>query len=301
MHRSPFPLTLPDEDFPLSGEGNGGLPAGFKRVEWLESTGTQYIDTGYVPNNETGIYLYQLKTQVGDTIPMGCRNSGSTNTRFYALRAMANSSDYAYAGGFGWGRWVDIPEFHGLSKTYTNYMNARVAAAENIDPVTVTALPFTPEYSIFMFAANIGGVASLLWRGRIYETVISQGESIAMSFVPCLDPEGAPCMFDLVSRKPFYNEGKGDFTYPNAAPVMSTDLEDKFYAKLTENGVRRLYKVPGYLNMTKDEYAAANGFKELVEPPMPQTGYWRPEWRETETQVICDWVETDPPEDIMEV
>jgi len=24
-------------------------------------------------------------------------------------------------------------------------------------------------------------------------------------------------------------------------------------------------------------------------------GYWVPEWRETDTQLICEWVETEPP------
>lgn len=42
------------------------VPAGYIRCEFLESTGVQFIDTEYVPNNETGIYLYQLKTTAGD-------------------------------------------------------------------------------------------------------------------------------------------------------------------------------------------------------------------------------------------
>lgn len=103
-------------------------------------------------------------------------------------------------------------------------------------------------------------------------------------------------MYDTVNKVFKTNMGTGDFLYPtDAALAMSAGLDEKFYAKLTEHGVRRLYHVPTGCNMTKDEYAAANGFKELVEPPMPSEGYWMPEWRETETQLICDWVETEPP------
>ena len=195
--------------------GVGSLPLGYTRVEYLESTGAQWIDTGYVPNNETGIYLYQHKLRYGDHLPMGCRNSSATQTRFYALRSVVDVDDAAIQGGFGWGPWVQTPEFFGPSKSYTNYKNSRVAEGENINPVAIKALPFTPEYSIFMFAPNIGGgVGYQAWRGRIYEAEITQGEAVVMSFVPCLDPNNRPCMFDTVSKKPFYNATTGsDFLY----------------------------------------------------------------------------------------
>ena len=32
---------------------NQGLPFGYEAVEYLESTGTQYIDTVFVPNQDT--------------------------------------------------------------------------------------------------------------------------------------------------------------------------------------------------------------------------------------------------------
>lgn len=130
---------------------------------------------------------------------------------------------------------------------------------------------------------------------KIYGAKLVWGEN-EISLVPALDPTGTPCMFDTMTRTPFYNAGTGDFLYPGAEQaVQTTDLDAKSYAKLTEHGIRRLYHVPKGYTGTMDEYAEANGFKELVEPPMPQTGYWMPEWRETETQLICNWVETEPP------
>lgn len=137
-------------------------------------------------------------------------------------------------------------------------------------------------------------------KGRIYGAkLLSSSGTVSLYLVPALDPTGTPCMYDTVTRTPFYNQSSGDFLYPGAeqaaAAIMTLDLDAKFYAKLTATGVRRLYHVPAGCTMTMDEYAAANGFKELVEPPMPLEGYWTPEWRETDTQLICDWVETEPP------
>lgn len=84
--------------------GVWGLPVGYKRVEYLESTGTQWIDTGYVPDNESGILLDQEKLSLGDFVPMGSRNDNS-NTRFYALRSLSSVeiNNPNSVPGYGWG------------------------------------------------------------------------------------------------------------------------------------------------------------------------------------------------------
>lgn len=42
----------------------GFIPSGYKQVEYLESTGTQYINTGYKPNGNTKAKIkYQTPTQ----------------------------------------------------------------------------------------------------------------------------------------------------------------------------------------------------------------------------------------------
>lgn len=192
----------------------GGLPTGYKRVDFLESTGTQWIDTGYVPDNESGILLDQEKLSTGDFVPMGSRNDMG-NTRFYALRSLCSVeiNDYNSVPGYGWGRWVEFNEMRGRQTSKLNFMNSRKVEGGG-SSANLSELPFVPEQPIFMFATNIGGKPNHVWGGRIYDAVISQGESIVMSFVPCLDPEGAPCMFDMVTRKPFYNQATGsDFIY----------------------------------------------------------------------------------------
>ena len=101
-------------------------------------------------------------------------------------------------------------------------------------------------------------------------------------------------MYDIISQQPFYNEGTGQFLYPGAeSQVVTSDLDEIFYAKKTAHGIQKLYHVPENFSGSKDEYAIENGFKQLVEPPMPTEGYWTPEWIETDNQLICNWVETD--------
>ena len=51
--------------------------------------------------------------------------------------------------------------------------------------------------------------------GKIYEFSISSPEKLLLNFIPCLDGNHIPCMFDTVSRKPFYNKNEDgeEFVY----------------------------------------------------------------------------------------
>lgn len=35
----------------------------------------------------------------------------------------------------------------------------------------------------------------------------------AQQLVPCLDADGVPCLYDLISKTAFYNQGSGSFTW----------------------------------------------------------------------------------------
>lgn len=136
---------------------------------------------------------------------------------------------------------------------------------------------------------------------RIYNVQIVSVETGAMllNMICCLDDTGTPCMLDRISGTVFYNKGTGDFLYPGKEeePTTYSLRRTVTYAQLTEHGVRRLYHVPKGYNGTKEDYAAENGFKPLIETPMPEEGYWAPEWRETEEEIVLEWMETEPPDE----
>lgn len=149
------------------------------------------------------------------------------------------------------------------------------------------------------------------WFGKIklYSLKGSRGDVPQFNFLPALGPTGAPCLFDTVSRKYYYSSGGDDFYYPGkveeapAAASYSLRAPRRSrpeYAKDTGRGIARLYRVPAGYEGGIDEYAAANGYKWLVENEQPAEGYWVPQWRETEEQLILDWVETEPPTEIIE-
>lgn len=104
-------------------------------------------------------------------------------------------------------------------------------------------------------------------------------------------------MFDMVTKKPFYNQGTGDFIYPTESSTYSLRRVLPDWGKLTENGLRRLYHAPASYRGELIDYALENGYKPIVEPEKPETGYWSPRWTETEDEIVLEWVETEPPMD----
>lgn len=236
----------------------GKMPSWYKRVAYLESTGTQYIKTGYVPTNTTGLYIDTQDVGSGDTIPMGLRESSSTNTRFFITRQTASS----YSAGYGWGTWTEISTIKGSVRydSTLNWLNDRKSITNNPLFGTIIKnlgeLPFTPQYDIWMFGINQGGSHAYNFKGRIYRAKISEGSEVVRDFVPAYDTEQQrPCMYDLVDGRAYYNAGTGEFNYP----LVSQETNYTGFCQLGvignrlgtgEDGLPPTYKRVNYLQST---------------------------------------------------
>jgi hypothetical protein len=288
----------------LSGNGSGesggddGLPAGYMRVDWISNNPnnkTAYIDTGIIANETTSVKLlsqvpytrFQWESCFGvrdgvdeiNAITIWPWNEGNCGVN-------RNGEKFETSYSSEW-RSIEISPTKIIVDTEMMELNKTESFTSN-----GTMLLFTRrERGNVVFGYTSYTLVSSL--------IIAEGDNCKLSFVPCLDETGAPCMFDLVSRKPFYNEGEGDFLYPTESATYSLRPAERYipeFAQLTPNGVRRLYKTPDWYDGSIEEYAAAYGFKPIVETEQPTEGYWAPQWRETEEEIILDWIETEAPE-----
>lgn len=66
--------------------------------------------------------------------------------------------------------------------------------------------------NLWLFVRNSPSVDGYA-RMKLYSCAMYDGGRKIRDFKPCLDADGVPCMFDFVSRKPFYNKGSGSFTW----------------------------------------------------------------------------------------
>ena len=195
----------------------GGLPSGYTAVNYLQSSGTQWIEMGVAPNQNTKAVL---KIKINDF-------GGGTGASLIGSRTNFNSSDqfFTYMDGssiagrflFRMDGQTQAISWTGLTtdKIYTVTLSGTEMKAELEDGTAVFSKTFsvsdfesTATMALFKSKPLDNG-----FRGRIYSCKHYNGNELIQDFVPCLDTNGVPCMFDLVSRKPFYNKGSGSFTW----------------------------------------------------------------------------------------
>lgn len=185
------------------------LPSGYRQVEYLESTGTQYIDSGIQNTSDIQVYVDASTTTASHMFIFGARVSVGVSSNFVGQTnaAYCGFSNLSYA----------------IPRTYFNNVRHKVLNDKNgiiVDDVRVyfyhQPTEFSTDLNLFIFALNNNGVVhSSMGRARIYNCKLYDNDTLVCDFTPCLDNNDRPCMFDLVTRQTFYNQGTGEFLYGN--------------------------------------------------------------------------------------
>lgn len=190
------------------------LPKEYQQVEYLESTGTQYIDTNYIPNSNTSIKLsFQItKSQVAGIIGSG--EEWNTTDNFIFGPAYGDCF-WGYAGGANNIRlWQSNYNF---TDTYNVYMDITKFIVES-NSVEYTAITnkteiINPTRSIHIFKANTEN--GNLKNGssiKLFKTEINENGILIQNYIPCYrKADNVAGMYDLVSNTFFTNAGTGEF------------------------------------------------------------------------------------------
>lgn len=196
------------------GELVWGLPKGYKRCKYLESSKKQYIDTeitaeylhsllDIMPVMPTDSYFIGFSDgsyQISSGGWFGDNLREAYPTYFYASR-MGLMTRHIIECRYGF-------ELSGLASRYVA-MDGVVIKNESIARPNYKAL-----YSFYLFGRNRIGVYDQGYIGRGYSATMFDMNGVKLrSFLPALDDTGRPCMYDTVSKQPFYNSGTGEFGY----------------------------------------------------------------------------------------
>lgn len=181
----------------------------YTELEYIESTGTQYIDTGIKPIiSDTVKPVIKLVHQFNtlDT----CRIFGATdNSKYFQFFNNATGSD-----GFG----IQLFNTGGNYTKFTLDTDKHVYEISTASSIakqddTKQSLSFSHgslDYNIYLFARNTKDSANNYMKGKIFYFEYDDGVQ-HRQFIPVLDWNMKPCMFDRVTEQLFYNAGTGDF------------------------------------------------------------------------------------------
>lgn len=191
------------------------LPDGYTEVQYIQSTGTQWINTGFKPNQNTRAALtVDAKPSTAAEWLFGARN-GNTDRTFGLLSFNSQyRSDYNNS--------TDEYSTVTPSGKFTVDKDKNVTKFNGTIGVTARSGVFQCTYPMFLFANNNAGTAAGFGSFKLYVGKLFDNGNLIRDFVPCIDPTGAVGLYDLVGGKFYGNTGTGSFT---AGPVVT--WEDK--------------------------------------------------------------------------
>ena len=199
-------------------KSGGGLPEGYTAVNYLQSSGTQWINTEYILQSSDTVELKAEYAQKGSLNYSTAFLCGSDKRFGVDFSVSEDSKGYGIRDVFGAviTRSGVIPEVGTEFVVVSSISLLRVVVGETITEISKKAQTYTPlDWSVYLFTTNRYKTASsAAFIGKIYYAKItnSQGE-MTLNCIPCLDTEGVPCLYDLISKKALYNIGTGSFTW----------------------------------------------------------------------------------------
>ena len=178
-------------------------------VNYILSDGSQWIDTGIIPDGNTEIeYKFQ-----DDTLTDEWENIfGSSNSSYCVSRYNNWSQTFVLR--------VNNTEtlFEVSEEKQQNGCTIKISNAEktiylnNISVGTFSASVNATD-SIVLFARRSGASVNSNAIFKLYYFTIKQNSETVRDFRPAIDEDGIVCLYDNITNKYYYNAGTGSFDY----------------------------------------------------------------------------------------
>lgn len=202
------------------------LPSGYTELMYIQSTGTQYINTEFVPNGNTRIQITFSPEDI------------STQAIFCGGRAIANGTDAKSFSSFYISQKIRR-DYFGVSKTTTSTfpVGTKITIDANKNKTTLSA--GNGEITDYTLSSTSGGVMPMLllassYQGvndssyyvpvnnlakmKLYSCKIWGNDTLARDFVPC-NYLGVIGLYDKVNNK-FYNNAQSNSAFIPGPPVV---------------------------------------------------------------------------------
>ena len=230
------------------------------RVEYLESTGTQYINTGYKLNSNSVLEISACSTdatQSNNTLLGVGTSAGSADRVQVHFGSAAGTLSIRLDGTLSSNQSVGTNKF--ISKID---ISNKKAYFNNIEIVSNYTGSIDTTDNVALFNRMISGnviESEYAAKAKVYYLRISENNALVRDMIPVLDNSGRPAMYDQVSGQLFYNQGTGEFTYGRQIiPVEYLESTGTQYIDTGVKGKNNLqYKTK--INYTNLSTSASNG------------------------------------------
>lgn len=183
-------------------------PAYDAQVEYLEATGTQYIDTNLIMGDDN--YTIEAKFNISSG------SASSYSALFTNRQSSRNTYGFAINGSRTYVNPCNNPN-SAISITYTRGIDYTLSLKKGemiLNGTTYTNTSYVTDYSasslwIFRQRYNNSGISA-----KLYSLSILHNENVIMDFIP-VRVNQVGCLYDRITNTLFKNVGTGNFIYGN--------------------------------------------------------------------------------------
>ena len=188
-------------------QAQSGLPEGYTAVEYIQSSGTQYIDTGRKLTQDSDITIdFSIVGEIyRDAGIFGSRQSALKNN----LTLFQNKNPIVFSGDFSEYQKHRFAAASSLERTKIQINKAGVWVNDILKKSWSDVADFeTPTNGLIFDVGNNNWT-----NNKAVMRLYSYTDGDAQRLVPCLDANGVPCLYDLIGKTALYNQGAGSFTW----------------------------------------------------------------------------------------
>ena len=188
-------------------QAQSGLPDGYTALEYIQSSGTQYIDTGRKLTQDSDITIdFSIVGEINRSAGIfGSRQSASKNN----LTLFQNADVKVLSGDFSEYQKHRFTAASSLERTKIRMNKAGVWVNDILKKSWSDVADFeTPTNGLIFDVGNNNWTNS-----KAVMRLYSYTDGNAQRLVPCLDANGVPCLYDLIGKTALYNQGAGSFTW----------------------------------------------------------------------------------------
>lgn len=180
------------------------LPSGYTKLDYIESSGRQYINTGFKPNQNTRCVIDIENLSSAQAAFFGARaNQNAASFTYFSLTATTGRSDY--------GSSKQSMSFTNTVGRYTVDQNKNVCTSNGVT-ATGTANTFQLTNNLYLMAVNQADAAIQNAKLKLYSAKVYDNGTLVRDFIPCKNASGTLGLWDNVNSVFYANAGKGTFS-----------------------------------------------------------------------------------------
>lgn len=177
----------------------------FTPVEYIESSGTQYIDTGFKPNQDTGIIM-DIQPLEGGTFPYYGGRNELEDAAFALWNIQTNQVRFDYNTTMN---TMNVASY--ISRVLINVNKNSISYGDNETSATYTS--FQSDYTMCLLGLkDSNGVDERLMSARLYSCKIYDNGILIRDYIPTKDVDGVGGLFDKINMEFVYSSGTSQFT-----------------------------------------------------------------------------------------